>query len=310
MILAAGLTPAWQHTLVFDDFELATVNRASEVYWCAAGKVLNVAKALHGLGGANRTIAPVGGGPGESIEREFASLGIPYRWVPSEVPTRICTTIVHRRPGKPQVTELVENAPSLGAGEYEEFLRIYAEEAAGARTVVMAGSLPEGTPENFYRDLMERTRGRVIVDARGGELLRALELEPYVVKPNRQELGLTLGRSIRTDGDLRQAMMELHRRGATWAVVSQGEGPLWISSSARGFYQIRPPRIWQLNPIGCGDCLAGAIAWGIESGRDVLESARLGVAAALESLQEVLPARVDRETVEALAEELDVEELS
>jgi len=41
VILVAGLTPAWQQILRFDDFRPGEVNRASEVQWCCSGKVLN-----------------------------------------------------------------------------------------------------------------------------------------------------------------------------------------------------------------------------------------------------------------------------
>ena len=55
-ILAAGLTPAWQQVLVFDAFTPGAVNRAREVHWCASGKVLNAARALHHLGGPARAL--------------------------------------------------------------------------------------------------------------------------------------------------------------------------------------------------------------------------------------------------------------
>ena len=45
-VLAAGLSPAWQQILVFDEFNTGKVNRASEVHWCGSGKVLNVGIAL------------------------------------------------------------------------------------------------------------------------------------------------------------------------------------------------------------------------------------------------------------------------
>ena len=46
MIVAAGLTPAWQQLMAFDALEPGAVNRAREVTWCSSGKVLNVAIAL------------------------------------------------------------------------------------------------------------------------------------------------------------------------------------------------------------------------------------------------------------------------
>ena len=57
IILAAGLTPAWQRTMVFDVFHPGGVNRASEVHECASGKVLNVAMALQALGAETRSVS-------------------------------------------------------------------------------------------------------------------------------------------------------------------------------------------------------------------------------------------------------------
>jgi hypothetical protein len=39
VIIAAGLTPAWQQMLVFDGVRVGEVNRAREAYWCSSGKV-------------------------------------------------------------------------------------------------------------------------------------------------------------------------------------------------------------------------------------------------------------------------------
>lgn len=311
MKVAAGLTPAWQQILVFEGFRVGAVNRALEAHWCASGKVLNAGIALHRLGGPSRTVSLVGGMPRESIERELAQLGVPCRWVASKGTTRCCTTLLERRGGETAMTELVENARPLGAGEYDDFLRAYEEEASGCRAAVLTGSLPEGTPRRFYRDLLERTppNARAVIDARGEELLLALEREPFLVKPNREELGRTFGGAIGTDGELRDAVGELHRRGARWAVISQGKDDLWISSRKGEFYRIRTPRVPAVNPIGCGDCLAAGIAWGLGEGREVLESVRLGVAAAVQNVQDLLPSRLDLPEVEKVAARLEVERL-
>ena len=67
MILAAGLSPAWQQMLIFDGVRVGEVNRAREAHWCSSGKVLNVGLALHYLGGPHLTLAPVGGVSQETL---------------------------------------------------------------------------------------------------------------------------------------------------------------------------------------------------------------------------------------------------
>ena len=52
-------------------------------------------------------------------------------------------------------------------------------QAAGV--VVLIGSLPPGTPGTYYRELVEQTAAKVVLDARGQELLAALEARPFLV---------------------------------------------------------------------------------------------------------------------------------
>jgi 1-phosphofructokinase family hexose kinase len=308
VILAAGLTPAWQHVLIFDSFRFGEVNRAREVHWCASGKVLNAGIALHLLGGPSMTLAPVGGLNLVPIEREFKGKNIEHRWVVTKAATRVCTTIIYRSSGK--ITELVESGQALTAEELVEFRRAYVEEAAKADVAILIGSLPVGTPESCYRDLVALTPCPVILDFRGEGLLACLDLRPLVVKPNREELAQTVGRPLDSDEDLLDAMRSLNRRGAQWVVITQGSRPVWVTS-ADAAYRFHPlPVETVVNPIGCGDVMTAAIAWSIRSGRNMLDAVRLGLACARANLQHLLPGRFDPTGVHQLAQTIRVEDVA
>lgn len=291
MILVAGLTPAWQQIVRFESLELGAVNRAQEVHWCASGKVFNVAIALAQLGTECRMISPIGTNVCSEAERELATLGVQSRLVVCETPTRVCTTLIESTGGT--VTELVENARSLEAATVDRVSELFAVEAASASVVVLTGSLPSGTPVAFYRDLAAGSAGKVVLDARGPELLAALEARPFVVKPNREELAQTMRQPLTDDAALVAAMRELNRRGAEWVVVTEGKHAVW-AASAHGVWRLRPLAIERVvNPIGCGDCLAGGLAWGLSSNRELLESLAIGIAAAAQNAGQLLPARVN-----------------
>jgi 1-phosphofructokinase family hexose kinase len=329
VILAAGLSPAWQQIVTLADLRVGEVNRAREVHWCASGKVLNVGLALHHLarteagvpeqdfklqiancklqidhGMAARTLALVGGSSGEAIRREFADLGVSARWIETKSPTRVCTTLLVASTGA--TTELVENARAIEEDELALFREVYLEEASGADVVVLTGSFPAGTAATLYRDLLAATPGRVVLDAQGAPLLAALESRPFVIKPNREELGNTLGRSLETDDQLHAGMRELCRRGATWVVVSQGKEKVWIGSE-REILFARPLQVAVVNPIGSGDCLAAGIAFGLAGGKDVPEAVLTGMAAAADNVGQLLPARLDRDRVEKLRQSIRIE---
>ena len=308
MILCAGLTPAWQQVLVFDEFRYGEVNRTSEVHWLAQGKVLNAGIAAHHLGGPSLTLAPVGGLPLEQIDLEFAALGIPRRWVVTESRTRVCTTILDRTSGV--MTELVENGKPLKSEELDEFRRAYAEEAAKADVVVLAGSLPVGTSDSFYRELVERTPCPAVLDFRGKGLLAALDLRPLVVKPNREELAQTVGRALADDRQLLDAMRSLNRQGAQWVVITQGAGPVWMTSASTT-YRLHPlPVDRVVNPLGSGDAMAAGIAWAIRAGQKVVDAVKVGIAAASENVGRIDTGRINPAGVQRLAEDIRVEEMS
>jgi 1-phosphofructokinase family hexose kinase len=248
-----------------------------------------------------RTLALLGGLPGDAIRREFAELGISARWIVSCTPTRVCTTILDRATGK--TTELVENAGEIAATEMEEFRKAYFDEAAASDVVVLTGSLPAGAPATCYRDLLDKTPGRVILDTQGAPFLAALERRPFVVKPNREELRKTLGVSIDNDADLHSAMRELCRRGAIWVVVTQGRERVWIASESQ-LHSIQPPRVEVVNPIGSGDCLAAGIAVSLGRGEALPDAVSYGIAAAAENVRQLLPVRLDPVRVEKLKSQI------
>jgi 1-phosphofructokinase family hexose kinase len=307
VILTAGLTPAWQQVLVFDAFTPGAVNRAREVHWCASGKALNAALALHRLGAPCRTLSPAGGAHGEAMRNDLARQSVAGRWIDTAAATRVCTTIVDL--ASHSATELVENARGMTSAEIDAFAAAYAEEAAAAKVVILIGSLCPGAPATFYRDLLAHTPGRAILDARGPELLAALEARPFLVKPNREELGRTLGCDLWRDADLFDALTAVHRRGAACVLVTDGKNPTYIRS-AEGLFRIDPPAAEVVNPIGCGDCMAAGIAWALHQGQEPLEVLRYGAAAATAKLAELLPALQDPSRVAALAGTIQIIRIS
>ncbi len=306
MILAAGLTPAFQQILVFDTLRIGQVNRAREAHLCASGKALNVALAVHHLGGSCRALSLLGGVTGKIIDRELISLGVAHDWIWTREPTRMCTTLLDRSDGT--TTELVENARPVTAAELDEFIRVYRAIVPEAGMVVLSGSLPTGTPKSFYRDLIAQAKAPVVLDASGPELLEALPLKPLCVKPNREELARTLERELDSDDDMRVAMREVCRLGAQWVLVSHGSAALWAHADGHD-YTFHTARVTAVNPIGSGDCLAAGIAWGLTNGMDMPEAIRIGIAAAADNASALLPARLDPARVLRLKEAVGFEEV-
>ncbi|MEZ6056703.1 MAG: PfkB family carbohydrate kinase [Planctomycetaceae bacterium] len=297
MILAMGLTPAWQQIMEFETLQAGEVNRAARVEWCASGKVLNVAWGCQQLGAETSLVTTLGGDTGRQIQHAFLDSGIETYWIETGTNARVCTTLIDR--GKSQVTELVENAAPISNGALDAATRKFANVAARARVVVLSGSLTAQAPATFYYDLLAHTSSPVILDARGPELLSALARRPLLVKPNREELGKTVGYPMTNDADLQRGAAELLDRGAQWVLVTDGPRPLWLISQT-ACHRIAPPSREVVNPIGSGDSLAAGIAVGLWQGGDLLSAVRLGVAAASANVSTLRPAHFKRHEVDEL----------
>ncbi len=305
MILAAGLSPAWQQILVFDRFTRGEVNRAVETCACASGKVINVGLALAALGAESKTLSVLGGGAGAMIAEELAALGVSSRWIIDPATTRTCTTIIERSTG--EITELVENAAMIEARSCEAFLSALRLEAKAAEWVILSGSLPpiagRSSNRTLYREMLERLPStvRVVLDARGPEMLECLSQRPFLVKPNREELSLTVGRELTDQDSLIAAMREINQLGAEWVLVTQGSRPAWLSSPTE-LWCFTPPQIEVVNAIGCGDCLTAGVVAFLDEGYSLPDAVRFGIAAAGDNAAQLLPSRLSPSRVRALAE--------
>lgn len=306
MIIAAGLSPAWQQILEVDSLQVGEVNRCQSAHWSASGKVINVGIAVRHLGISCESIFSAGGYTRELIEADLTQLQVPCRILDQQSPTRICTTVLDRSTG--QTTELVENATAVSAEEVSAFADEYRNYVSSADVVVLTGSLPTGAPATLYHDLLADTDCPVILDARGPELEAALMQSPFLVKPNLEELEQTLARSLTSTDQMIKGMQEINQRGATWVVISQGKDALWATSEQQ-VYRFTPAKAKVVNPIGCGDSLAAGIACGIHEGRSVPDAIRWGMASAADNLTQLLPARLSKTRVQTFFEQIEMEQL-
>lgn len=308
MILAAGLSPAWQQILVFERLRTGEVNRAREAHWCASGKVLNVAVAARTLTHETpvSAVTVLGGTTGKLIETEFRALGVELASVTTQSSTRVCTTLLDRQTGI--TTELVENARSLTEQEWDDYYGEFSRLAPSAETILLTGSLPVGAPADFLPRLSDASTARWILDIRGPDLMLLLPRKPWLVKPNREELAATLQRDLTREEHLHQGMRELLNLGAQSVLITRGNAPALLATREE-LWQLTPPKVTTVNPIGCGDSLAAGIAVATHEDAPLVEAVRFGMAAAAHNAELLLPARLNRARVNELVGEVQVSRL-
>jgi 1-phosphofructokinase family hexose kinase len=304
-MLAAGLSSALQRVLVLDRLRPGRVQRLTAAHVFAAGKAVHAARAWRAMGEPGRLVTVAGGPGGQAFREELSGLGLALELVPTDRPLRVCTTLLEREGER--TTELVEEAPPLDASELTAFEALFRSQVRDGEPVVLSGSLPRGTPADFYLGRCREARGPVVLDARGPELLAALPARPWLVKPNREELAATLERGLGRETEVWRAMRGIQEGGACAVLVSDGPLPALLLTEA-GRFRLHPPRLRALNPIGSGDCLAAGLALGAARGLALVEAARLGMGMAAASAEVLAPAGFTPARAAELAARVRIEE--
>ena len=203
MILTVTLNPAVDHTLQLED-ELTTdtVARTDTAQFDPGGKGINVSKYLVALGVETVATGYVGDFLGRFVQEELTVRDIPNDFVEISGCTRLNTTIL-----TPQSEFKVnQNGPAVDETAVASIVETI--ERHSPETVVVAGSLPPGVgPETIDR-IATAGPWETVVDV-GGAVLRELEADYALCKPNREELAATTGEAIETLEDAFSAARSL-----------------------------------------------------------------------------------------------------
>jgi tagatose 6-phosphate kinase len=272
----------------------------------AAGKSINVAKVLQVLGEHPVATGFLGGDHGEFIRAAMAEKGVECEFVTVPAQTRQCVTVIDESAGTH--TELVEESRAVGPADYDRLMAIIRRRITGCRAVVMSGTITPGGPVDLYFQCarLAQAAGAIsVADAQGAALLQLLKAKPDLVKPNRPELAATVGRELKDEAGVMQAMRELCERGAKRVMVTAGKDPA-LAFDGRSFWRIAAPRIKAVNPIGSGDAFTAGLVWRLVRGDDLGEACRWGSAAGAANALTAMAGEVNREDVDRLAREVEV----
>ncbi len=292
MITTVCLNPAFDKTVTVVELRPGEVNRILDVREDMGGKGINVAAVAHRLGLDVQCIGLMGEKGAESLRDKMAGEGFAFDFM--TVPGSIRTNLkVVSRNGQ-AVTELNEPGAPVGPEVMDAFLQKLHKKEKGDLAVV-TGSLPPGCPEETYREMI-RIIGPVpcILDAEGSKLLLGLEAKPLLVKPNVLELETTLGITLHSNQEIRDAALFLIKRGARSVIVSMGKMGAMFVDGERALYAPALD-VPVHSTVGAGDAMVGGVLLGLTKGGSLVEAFRYGMAAGAASVmtEGTQPLRLD-----------------
>ncbi len=258
MILTVTANVAIDRTYVVDELTVGAVHKVSQIFSHIGGKGVNVSRTVAALGGQTLITGMIGEATLEAAARELSAAGLDSALFPVAHPTRQTVTVTAK---DGSTTAFDEAGPQITTSEWAAFEQHFTNLLHDADIVVIAGSLPPGTPEESLANLCRhanRHQVPVILDARGAAMRAAQNQAPLVAKLNRGELEQTLGRELAGDGAILEAADELHTEGAQNVIVTLGPNGA-IGLNRHGAWRITHPAE-SGNPIGAGDAFSAALA--------------------------------------------------
>ena len=285
-ILTVTLNPALDLSIRIDALRPGEVNRTEGTRLDAAGKGINVARVLAGLGHDVTVSGLLGADNETAFVRAFNECGLhdAFLRVPGE--TRI-NVKVSERDGR--VTDLNGPGPRIPPGTMESLTEKLWSLLPSIDAVVISGSLPPNLMPARLAELITGIRERrvpVWLDASGPALVCGLAARPSAAKPNETELADWAGQPLETTIARLRAALRLNAEGVEDVLLSMGaEGVIWAQRGSA--LLATPPKVRVVSTVGAGDTLLAATLHGVVSGWPRERNLRFATALSAECVRHV-----------------------
>lgn len=260
MIYTLTINPSIDHVIKLDEIKMGTVNTISSENIFTGGKGINVSRILNRLNIENIALGFISGFTGNFIKNFLENSGIKTNFINlpegfSRINTKIKTENCE--------TEINGLGPKISEFEIEK-LHNQIKVLSQNDILIIAGSLPPSLPDNFYEQIIQLTNAKnlkFIIDSRKNLLTKVLKFNPFLIKPNKEELREIFNEEINTENEIINFGNKLRESGARNVLVSLGkEGSILITESGE-IYKSNVPKGILKNSVGAGDSmLAGFVA--------------------------------------------------
>lgn len=253
MIYTVTLNPSIDYIAKTDELIMGKTNRTTEEQMYAGGKGINVSMVLQNFNMETTATGFVAGFIGDRIIELLDEKGISNNFCKldngtSRINVKIKTKVE---------TELNGMGPVATEEDYDKLLGIL-DKSNDGDVIVLSGSVPKGIDLGIYQRICQRYTSKgidVCIDAAGDLLVNALSANPFIIKPNKDELEGIFGIEIIDKADVIKYGKKLKTMGARNVLVSLGEGGAILIAEDGYIYESIAPRGEVINSVGAGDSM-------------------------------------------------------
>ena len=283
-IVTLSLNPAIDVTLWTDTLKTGEDNYVQDEQYDAAGKAMNVSRALRYYGVDSYALVLAGRHNLHRYEQRLMAEKVNYKIIPVDGYIRENLSIV--QPDR-TVTRLMREGFCVEYETVDEIKAQLDEIVVPGTLVVIAGSLPRGISPLVLKMIcrhIDQLGARISLDTSGVTVDDLCEIKPWVIKPNYQEACQLLGQEINDAEAIIQLGHRLNQGGIEHCIFSLGsEGLIYTGSGV--VTRIQVPNVDVISSVGAGDCTVAGFIMSVQQGlpleRCLRVAAAFGTAACL-----------------------------
>lgn len=277
MIYTITFNPSLDYIVAVDDFQMGVTNRTSYEQILAGGKGINVSYVLKNLGVESTALGFLAGFVGDEIKRRIEADGI-------------CSEFISLKKGISRINVKIKNiegteingiGPDISEQEISSLME-KVKELNDSDMLVLAGSIPKSMPNTIYMDILSKLPKKkidIVVDATGELLMKVLQYNPFLIKPNNHELGEIFNVKLQTRDEVIPYAQKLQRLGARNVLVSMaGEGAVLLDENGK-IYMSPAPKGKLINAVGAGDSMVAGFIAGYQQSGSYEQAFYMGLAA-------------------------------
>lgn len=282
MIYTITFNPALDYIAQVENFKIGEINRTKTETILPGGKGLNVSIVLKNLEIENTALGFVAGFTGEELIRKMESQGVKTDFVKVEKGiTRINLKISSMSENQVKETALNGMGPQITKNDMD-ILFEKIQKMSTKDIVILSGSIPKNMDKDIYEKICKELKEKgitFIVDSTQELLMNVLKYNPFLIKPNKEELEETLNCKISTKEDIVNAAKTLQKMGAQNVLVSLGNDGALLLTKEDDTYYSKAPRGQVVNTVGSGDSMVAGFLAGYYQTQDYEYALKVGVAA-------------------------------
>lgn len=276
MIFTVTFNPSLDYVVGLDSFHEGEVNRSEWEHIFPGGKGINVSMVLKNLGIQNVALGFLGGFTGKEIQRRVNAFGCYSDFVK----IKSGNSRINVKIKADKESEINGRGPDITKKELAKLFEKL-EFIKNGDILVLAGSIPSTLPENTYENIMNHLENRgikIVVDATGALLLKVVKEQPFLIKPNKHELGEIFGVTLKNREEIILYAKRLREMGAKNVLVSMaGDGAVLVDEN-ENIHEMPAPKGVVKNSVGAGDSMVAGFIAGYLMNNDFWEAFRMGVA--------------------------------